>query len=602
MSEADITNTDKYTLKVEGDTGPFRVKTQEEIISANLKYIHFTMTSDQPAVPNRLHLSWMYPAAGVVYHWDPLTMDRFNLSFTDKAWGRYAKSKVNFGAPVQCLYGANDRNKITFALSDTLNPIEMGAGIFDNVCEYICEVTLFNQPTAPLTEYRLSIRIDTRDIPYYESLDDVQKWWVSMPGHEPTPVPQSALEPVYSTWYSMLQELSSEKILTQCRIARDMGCKTVIVDDGWQTSDEERGYNYCGDWQVCSEKIASMRQLVEKVHKLDMKFMLWYSVPFVGEYSKNWKRFEGKFLNPQNEGWRILDPRFDEVREYLITTYEKAVKEFDLDGLKLDFIDEFDIQKGVDYQYGNGRDFQSVEAATFELIKSITQRLKAIKPDILIEYRQNYVGPLVRVCGNMLRSNDCPTSALINRKQILDLRLLSGNTAVHSDMIIWDKNDSVENIARQFISLLFSVPQISVMLDKISDSAEQVIRFWLQLWLKYRDVFLKGKLRLANPHGHYSQAYAETDNTGIAVLYDDVVLNPGNTIPEMFLVVNGTSQNRVVLEINNDIGERSLEIYDCCGILAESKMYFLKKGLHSIDVPPSGVAMFSKKGLTRNRE
>lgn len=202
----------------------------------------------------------------------------------------------------------------------------------------------------------------------------------------------------------------------------------------------------------------------------------------------------------------------------------------------------------------------------------------------------------------MLRSHDCITGALINRKQILDLRLLSGNTAVHSDMIIWDKNDSVENVARQFISLLFSVPQVSVMLDKISDSAEQVVRFWLQLWLKYRDVFLKGKLRLASPHGHYSQAYAETDNTGIAVLYEDVVLNPGNTIPEMFLVVNGTSQNRVVLEINNDIGERSLKIYDCCGILAESKMYFLKKGLYSIDVPPSGVAMFSKKGLTRNRE
>ena len=194
-------------------------------------------------------------------------------------------------------------------------------------------------------------------------------------------------------------------------------------------------------------------------------------------------------------------------------------------------------------------------------------------------------------CGNMLRSNDCPTSALVNRKQILDLRLLSGNSAVHSDMIIWNKNESAENIARQFISILFSVPQISVMLDKISDDEEQVIRFWLQLWLKYRDVFLNGKLRLVNPHGHYSQAYAETDNTAIAVLYEDVVFNPGNTIPETFVLVNGTAKSRVVLEINNDGPERMLSIYDCCGVLQETKKCSLKKGIQSIEMPPSGVAI-----------
>ena len=491
MSETDDSSAESFTLKVKGGDGPFDVRTVEEVISPNLKVVHLEMTSDQPAVPEPLHLSWMYPAGGVVYHWDPLTQERFDLSFTTNAWGRYAKSKVNFGAPVQCLNGFDGRNRITFAFSDTLNPVEMGAGILDNLSEYICEVTLFNQPTAPLTEYRLSIRIDTRDIPYYESLDDVQAWWMSMSGREPMAVPQSALEPVYSTWYSMLQELTTEKILTQCRIARDMGCKTVIVDDGWQTSDEERGYNYRGDWEVCTEKIVDMRELVDKVHELDMKFMLWYSVPFVGEYSKNWKRFEGKFLNPQNEGWRILDPRFSEVREYLITTYEKAVKEYDLDGLKLDFIDEFDIEKGMDPEYGNGRDFQSVEAATFELIKTIAQRLKRINPDILIEYRQNYVGPLVRTSGNMLRSADCPTGALINRKQILDLRLLSGDSAVHSDMVIWDRTDALENKAQQLIAILFSVPQISIMLDEISAKEESLLRFWIGFWLEHRDVFMK---------------------------------------------------------------------------------------------------------------
>ena len=42
-----------------------------------------------------------------------------------------------------------------------------------------------------------------------------------------------------------------------------------------------------------------------------------------------------------NETFFSLDPRYKKVREYLSNLYESAVKEWDLDGLKLDFIDSF---------------------------------------------------------------------------------------------------------------------------------------------------------------------------------------------------------------------------------------------------------------------
>ncbi len=37
----------------------------------------------------------------------------------------------------------------------------------------------------------------------------------------------------------------------------------------------------------------------------------------------------------------MLDPRYPEVREFLIGIYEKALLDWDLDGFKLDFVDEF---------------------------------------------------------------------------------------------------------------------------------------------------------------------------------------------------------------------------------------------------------------------
>ena len=54
--------------------------------------------------------------------------------------------------------------------------------------------------------------------------------------------------------YSFHQEIIPDKVLAQCRIAKQLGCESVIIDDGWQTNDSNGGYAYCGDWEVWQEK------------------------------------------------------------------------------------------------------------------------------------------------------------------------------------------------------------------------------------------------------------------------------------------------------------------------------------------------------------
>ena len=67
----------------------------------------------------------------------------------------------------------------------------------------------------------------------------------------------------------------------------------------------------------------------------------------MGIYTEKFKDFEGMFLEGSGDDKTFfgLDPRYKKVREYLVGIYEKAVKEWKLDGLKLDFIDSF-ILKG----------------------------------------------------------------------------------------------------------------------------------------------------------------------------------------------------------------------------------------------------------------
>ena len=453
----------------DGFQGSLATSTQE----SGVELVHLHIESDEPERPPVFRLSWSHPLVSVHGYWHSGAGYDKGLQVD---WGKGVYSKATSGAPVGCLYDLEGRNRLTFALSDALNPVTFHAGVHEESGEASCWVRLFDEPIAPLGVYEVTLRLDTRDLPYFETLSDVSRWWAGLPGYEPAGVPETARLPMYSTWYSFHQDLEPGRVEEQCRLAKELGCEAVIVDDGWQTTSNERGYAYTGDWEPAPEKIPDMRKHVDRVHALGMKFLLWYSVPFVGRHSKEWERFSGMLLEEiERLGAGVLDPRFPEVREFLIETYESALREWDLDGFKLDFVDSF----GASRETGGGRDHDGVPEAVDRLLEDTIERLRRIKPDVMVEFRQSYVGPLMRKYGNMFRAMDCPNDAVENRMHTLDIRLLCEDTAAHSDMLMWHAGDPVHSAALQLVNVLFSVPQISVLLDRIPPEHIEMLRFWL---------------------------------------------------------------------------------------------------------------------------
>ncbi|MFP4199623.1 MAG: hypothetical protein ACLFSO_08545 [Halanaerobium sp.] len=190
-----------------------------------------------------------------------------------------------------------------------------------------------------------------------------------------------------------------------------------------------------------------MKKHVEKIHQLGLKYLLWHSVPFVGVHSQAWKQFKDKLLfYAESRGAGILDPRYPQVINYLIKSYKNAVQEWKLDGLKLDFIDQFAAEKESDLKVEPEMDIESLDQAVDRLMFEIRKELQQINPEIMIEFRQKYIGPYMRKYGNIFRVNDCPGDAVTNRVRTIDLRLLAGETAVHSDMLMWSRNDCVEPV------------------------------------------------------------------------------------------------------------------------------------------------------------
>lgn len=354
----------------------------------------------------------------------------------------------------------------------------------------------------------------------------------------------------------------------------------------WQTNDSNRGYAYCGDWEAI--RIPDMSKLVESVHSLGMKYVMWYSVPFVGKQSKAWHQFKGKFLNESNsDDWCCLDPRYPDVREYLITLYETAVKEWKLDGLKLDFIDSFTLTD--DSAAPNDEmDFESLEDAVCALLKEVRERLVKLNPDIMIEFRQSYAGPIMCSFGNMIRVGDCPGDPLRNRVNSIQLRLTSGTSPVHSDMILWNPTDTVESAALEIINIMFSVPQISVLIEKLPDEHRKMLKFYLNLWNEYRDCLMCGRLAAKNPEANYSLAYSENDSTLFAVAFSRNILEINKHYDE-FIFVNGSWDKELLVKNTYKAYDALITVFDCMGNIIDEHDVNIRNGYNVFNIPNSGV-------------
>lgn len=538
---------------------------------------------DSCITPDKATFTFTAPCVDVFSTWRPVGGTVRNVA---PNWRKLtAASRLASGAPVLSMLSKGGNNRVTVALSDAQMPCTIGCGVLEETAELEFRIDLFTQLVSPLDSYEITVRVDQRDIPFYDALADVEKWWCDDLGFAEAYIPDAAKLPVDSLWYSFHQELDPASILAECKASKALGMDTVIIDDGWQTDDNHRGYEYCGDWELAKGKIPDLKKLVDDLHAIGMKVMLWFSVPYVGIHSRAYAEFEDMYLCSAacNRTVMVLDPRYKKVRDYLSDIYVNAVKNYGLDGLKLDFIDAFslsEISVGKTFDDGN----VSLENGVETLLREVMEKLRAINPEILIEFRQTYVGPTIRKYGNMLRVADCPNDTQSNRNGIIDLRLISGSTAVHSDMIMWHHDETNEAAAAQLLAVIFGVPQISLRIPELKEDHRQLLAYFLSFWRKHRDVLLEGKLIVKDPDVCYSMVMAQKDHKAVAVRYLSVPFEVQEN--NSYRLFNATTDENVTILANSALGF-DYKIFDCLGNCLD-KGAFSNTAVALLRVPASG--------------
>ncbi|MEV7780190.1 glycoside hydrolase family 36 protein [Kitasatospora sp. NPDC088351] len=474
-----------------------------------------------------VRIEWRLPCVDATAFWTP---DPKGTGWLPAAWSAPRRVTLARGAPVAALVGTGDIAICAFAADRP--DVLAGAGVLEETGEFRFWVQAAG---------RLTVRIDTSRRHFARCLAAIAGWWWA---DREASVPEAARLPAYSTWYSLHQDISPEAVETQAALGKELGLDSIIVDDGWMTADRTRGYGHCGDWEPVS--LPDTAAHVRRVHDLGVRYLLWYALPFIGRDSAAWERL-GRYAlaDAAHMGAIVADPRYPVVREHLTERLARAVEEWGMDGLKIDFVDWFGVENPP--AAGPEADCGTVAEGLELLLAEIRRRITAVRPQAMIEFRQPYVSPGLWPYVTMIRATDCPLSPAENRQRTIDTRLVAGPIAVHADMLMWHPAEPPEQIACHLINVLFSVPQISVDLAVQTPEQREAIAFWLGVFREHLGTLQLGELRPARPDLGYPLVTAVGGDTVAVARYAPWPVRIGSDPWRTLLVANADADPEVRL-------------------------------------------------------
>ena len=174
--------------------------------------------------------------------------------------------------------------------------------------------------------------------------------------HDALTPPAMTRVPVYSTWYSFTQDIDTDVMLAESRLATDLGCSAVFIDDGWQNFGHGRGYQGCGDWVPDEVKFADLPTTVKQIQGMGAAVGLWIAPLLLGRESQAIGELD--VFAPQWDSLlscQVLDPRHPEVRSHVEETCLRLVIDYGVDLLKIDFLDRAMIYQDSDELRRSGR-------------------------------------------------------------------------------------------------------------------------------------------------------------------------------------------------------------------------------------------------------
>ena len=191
---------------------------------------------------------------------------------------------------------------------------------------------------------------------------------------------------VINNWEAYFFKFNKEKLLSLAKRAKKIGVEMFVLDDGWfgKRDDDKAGL---GDYDVNTKKLpGGLEDFSEAIHKMGMKFGLWFEPEMVNEDSNLFRahpeyalRTPGK-KSSLGRNQLVLDLCNPAVRDYIVENVTNI-----LDSAKVDYV-KWDYNRHISdansaFIKEQGRFFHEYIKGLYEVL----DRIFTPRPHILFE-------------------------------------------------------------------------------------------------------------------------------------------------------------------------------------------------------------------------
>lgn len=570
-------------IRIEGALSPFEASVdikeqglQKYIVSI---YLHSTFAS----VPPAFNLTVKFPKDKINQIWNSKTWSN-KSSFSIPSYDRAAA-----GFSIISGLTINDQNQITFACKDVYQAKFVSSNILEENDSVIFTLGFFedNPPLSNLQDYQADVLVDFRNIHFSKAIYDASSWFLAEDFKTGSVRVDTTNVPVFSTWYQMHRNIPLENITRELDSLRTFNFKSILVDDGWQSLVNmkiDTAYSY----EENSYK--TMNLFRQKCQEMKLPLYLWYSLPFIGGNPAVMKKFDGKYIRYRApRQMYVLDPRYAEVRKYLVSTYANFLEEWKFDGYWFDFLKGFYPNEGQVIDEDRGRDFVSIDLAVDTLYADMEARLKSINPHVFMGQKFPVVGPNLVSYQNFLTGFvGVDNTVQIIREKMVNNRLLYGKYTPFMEVVAVSPYDKPIDIARKLQAILFGNPYLSFYVTTLPQESKQTIRFWLDYWKKNYKTIVGGEFEPMQVSRFYPIIKVEDERKMIYMLYEDYTINLPISLNKPIEVINSRVAGNVQFMLGKLGLQYNYEMFDCLGNSVEKGLLKSKKNTVDLTVPPAG--------------
>jgi alpha-galactosidase len=517
-----------------GEMPTFQLLAQLDPVEPAASLLRLTIRANETPGDGLLKLSWFLPAVdmhGLVY-FPPSPADMGSLPYW---WGKKRTSAFS-SLPFFTFYHRGGENRFAIGLLDQLTETGVNYEMSEQKAGYT--FTLSKPVFFKDGELEEVVFLTRSPIPW-QAVVKAYREFVDREWPQPRlPVPPAAFQPAFCTWTAIHHDVSQEWIVENARVAAELGFKTWITDDGWFTEKASfANYAYAGDWEPSLPKFPDFAGHVRQLQEMGFRYLLWVGPFQVGLKSRAAGQATGLLQKPiQRLEFANLSPRKKQIGERITHMLENLMTSFHLDGFKLDFIDSIDPE-----EIPPDPDYRTAGEGLYAILSQAIDHLRAINPEVLIEFRNSYTNLASRRYGNLYRASDVPVNFALNRWQVTLERLLTPDRAVLLDPALWHPGDSDENVAVTLINTITSVPMVSVDLLKYPASHLELIRRWIGFYNAHLDTIVHGEFIPEFQRGFLPVIRFHGKGERILGLYEDFPLHIGEG-PLPVWVLNASSR------------------------------------------------------------